>query len=57
MTIYRSTKNMTYMKKGNSNAKVIETSTNVIVMFEYQTRFFHTWQAAIRFLMANGYSF
>ena len=48
---------MTYMKKGNSNAKVIETSTNVIVMFEYQTRFFHTWQAAIRFLMANGYSF
>lgn len=48
---------MTYMKKGNSNAKVIETSTNVIVMFEYQTRFFQTWQAAIRFLMAYGYSF
>lgn len=48
---------MTIMHKGTTKAKVLETSTNVIVMFEYQTRFFQTWQAAIRFLMAYGYSF
>lgn len=48
---------MTIMHKGTTKAKVLETSTNVIVMFEYQTRFFQTWQAAIRFLMHYGYSF
>ena len=48
---------MTIMHKGTTKAKVLETSTNVIVMFEFQTRFFKTWQAAIRFLMAYGYSF
>ena len=48
---------MTIMYKGKSIAKVLETSSKVIVMFSYQTRFFNNWQGAIRFLMANGYSF
>lgn len=48
---------MTILYKNKSIAKVLETSTKTIVMFEYQTRFFNTWSAAIRFLMCNGYSF
>lgn len=48
---------MTIMHKGRQIAKVLETNTRVVVMFSYQTRFFETWSAAIRFLMCNGYSF
>ena len=48
---------MTLLYKNKSIAKVLETSSKTIVMFEYQTRFFESWQAAIRFLMSNGYSF
>ena len=48
---------MTIMRKGTSKAKILETATNTIIMFEFQTRFFGTWQAAVRFLMSNGYSF
>lgn len=48
---------MTIMRKGTSKAKILETNTNTIVMFEYQTRFFKTWSAAVRFLMHYGYSF
>ena len=48
---------MTIMYKGKSIAKVLETSNRVVVMFSYQTRFFNNWSSAIRFLMANGYSF
>ena len=48
---------MTIMRKGTSKAKILETSTNVIVMFQFQTRFFNSWSAAVRFLMHYGYSF
>ena len=48
---------MTIMYKGKTMAKVLETPSKVIVMFSYQTRFFESWGSAIRFLMANGYSF
>ena len=48
---------MTIMRKNKSFAKVLETATHTVVMFEYQTRFFNSWSAAIRFLMSNGYSF
>lgn len=48
---------MTIMHKNKSIAKVLETPTKTIVMFNYQTRFFESWQAAIRFLMSNGYCF
>ena len=48
---------MTIMHKNKSIAKVLETPSKTIVMFNYQTRFFESWQAAIRFLMASGYSF
>lgn len=48
---------MTIMKKGTSKAKILETATNTIVMFEFQTRFFNSWSAAVRFLMHYGYGF
>ena len=48
---------MTIMYKNKSIAKVLEASTKTIVMFNYQTKFFNSWSAAIRFLMSNGYSF
>ena len=48
---------MMLMYKGNRAAKVLKTSTNTIVMFEFQTKFFESWNKAIHFLLLNGYSF
>ena len=48
---------MTVMYKGHKTAKVLKTSVNTIVMFEYKTCFFDTWQAAVKFLLVNGYNF
>lgn len=48
---------MTLMYKNKRVAKVLKTSVNTIVMFEYKTCFFDTWQAAVKFLLVNGYNF
>lgn len=48
---------MTLMYKNKRVAKVLKTSVNTIVMFEYKTCFFETWQAAVKFLLVNGYNF
>lgn len=48
---------MTLMYKNKRVAKVLKTSVNIVVMFEFQTRFFTDWNNAIHFLLLNGYSF
>ena len=47
-----------YMENINGDvAKIMETSANVIVMFDFTTKFFPTYNAAVQFLRRHGFRF
>jgi len=48
---------MIILHNGRKIAKVLKTSVSFIVMYEYKTLFYDSWNEAIQELQLHGYSF